>query len=312
MVSGLLLLQGVALLGCPQLLDDGFDTVRIAPDAGPLGGIGLSGSGGAGSGDSGGSGGSSGSGFGGSDGNAGSPSAGSGSGGSAGAAAGSGGSGAAGSGGSGGSGAGTAGSGGTGGSSAGTGGSAGGGSAGSSGGNPACWTFDLTTNAADADSNCVGIDGWNEIAVDEANSDVSQSYEGGGVCFEGTIAGSGWGATYNFALAGAGTATDGDVWNAAAAGVTGFELTTSGDDLPPSFEVTYAINNGGTGYTDYCQDIGTGTALVPFSGALRENCSGANTGTLTDLTQLEFLRISFPVTSGNAYPVDFCLHIRAL
>ena len=158
----------------------------------------------------------------------------------------------------------------------------------------------------------MGVDGWNEIAVDTANSSVSQSYSSGDVCFDGTISASGWGATYNFALASGGSATDGDVWDAADAGVTGFELTTSGAALPPSFEVTYAINRDDAGYTDYCQDIGTGAALVPFAGALRENCSGSSsTGALTDVTELEFLRLSFPVT-GSAYSVDFCLHLRAL
>jgi hypothetical protein len=298
-VSGLLLVPMAGLLGCPQLLDDSFDTVRIAPDAGELPSINVGGNAGAA--------GAGGSGVGGNAGNGGSGSTGTGgtdAGGSAGAS------------GSAGSGSGGTGGGGTGGSSAGTagtGGSAAGssGTGGTSSDTPACWTFELTTQDADSDSNCVGVDGWNQITVDTANSSVVQSYTDGDICFNGTISATGWGATYNYALAGGGEPDDGDAWDATAAGVTGFELTTTGNSLPASFEVTYSVNRDDVGYTDYCQDIGTGPALVPFTGAARENCSGSNTGALTDLTELEFLRLSFPVT-GIAYAVDFCLRIRAL
>ena len=213
--------------------------------------------------------------------------------------------------------AGTGGTGGTGGT-AGTGGAAGtagssagtGGTGGTSGDTPACWTFELTTPNADHESNCVGVEGYNQIEVDEENSSVSLTYEDGKACFEGTIAATGWGAVYSHVFRNLGAANDSLVWDATEYGVTGFELTTSGDELPPSFKVTYAINVDNTGLRDYCQTIGTGAALVPFAGAARENCSGSDTGALTDVTELEALRLSFPVTSG--YDVDFCLQIRAV
>lgn len=296
----MLLVHVAGVLGCPQLLDDGFDTVRTSPDGG-LGGMTLTGRGGtagsAGS-DTGGTGGSAGA-----DGSAGTGGTQGGTGGTAGTA---------GTGGTSGSG-GAAGTAGTGGTSAGTGGSSAGtaGTGGTSGDTPECWTFNLTTPNADHESNCVGVEGYNQIAVDEENSDVSLDYEDGKACFEGTIAGTGWGAVYSHVFRNLGAANDSLVWDATAYGVTGFELTTSGDALPPSFTVTYAINIDNTSLRDYCQSIGTGTALVPFGSATRENCSGSDTGTLTDLTELEALRLSFPVTTGSAYAVDFCLQIRA-
>lgn len=288
----MLLAHVAGLLGCPQLLDDGFDTVRLSSDAG-LGGMTLTGGGGTA-------------------GSAGSP---------GGGAAGSGGQGSAGSGGTQGGTGGSAdmggtsgtggsadmgGTGGIGGTSAGTGGTSAG-TGGTSGDTPECWTFELTTTTANADSNCIGIDGWNSI-VDEAPTSVSLSYEDGDVCFNGTVGPSGW-ATYSYVFADNGTANDGVAWDATEYGVTGFELTTSGDALPPSLKVTYAINIDNVSLRDYCQNIGTGPALVPFAGATRETCGGG-TGALTDVTELEALRLSFPV-NGAAYPVDFCLRIRA-
>jgi hypothetical protein len=304
-VVGCVLLAHVAgLLGCPQLLDDGFDTVRSAPDGG-LGGMTLTGRGGTA--------GSAGSDTGGSAGSAGSSGS-AGTGGTQGGASGTGGAGGAadtaGTGGSAGAG-GTAGSAGTGGTSAGTGGSSAGtgGTGGTSGGTPECWTFNLTTPNADHESNCVGVEGYNQIEVDQANSSVSLDYENGEVCFDGTIAATGWGAVYSHVFRNLGAANDSLVWDATAYGVTGFELTTSGDDLPPSFTVTYAVNVDNSSLRDYCQSIGTGAALVPFAGATRDNC-GNGTGALTDTTELEALRLSFPVT-GAAYEVEFCLRIRA-
>jgi hypothetical protein len=299
-VCGVLLLHVAGLLGCPQLLDDGFDTVQLSPDGG-LGGMTLTGRGGtAGSAGatSGGSGGSAGDG---------------------GSSAGTGGSGGSGSTGGTGDSGGTAGTAGTGGSSAGTGGSSAGtggssagtaGTGGTSGDTPACWTFELTTTNADHDSNCVGVDGYNQIEVNSPSS-VTLSYENGDACFSGTIAATGWGAVYSHVFANLGAANDSLSWDATEYGVTGFELTTTGDALPPSFKVTYAINIDNTRLEDYCQTIGTGPALVPFAGATRDSCGGGDTGALTDTTELEALRLSFPVGT-NAYSVDFCLRIRAL
>jgi len=288
LVCGVLLVHVAGVLGCPQLLDDGFDTVRLSPDGG-LGGMTLTGGGGTA----------------GSSGSAGSGGSGS-SAGSGGTQGGSGGT--ADTGGTGGTG-GTAGTAGTGGASAGTGGSSAGtgGTGGTSGDTPACWTFELTTDAANPDSNCIGIEGWNNV-VDEAPTSISISYEDGDVCFSGTVGSSGW-ATYSYVFIGDGDADDGVAWDATEFGVTGFELTTTGDALPTSLLVTYAASVDDN-LRDYCQTIGTGTALVPFAGAARDNCSGSNTGALTDTTALEALRLSFPVP-GTAYAVDFCLHIRA-
>jgi len=140
---------------------------------------------------------------------------------------------------------------------------------------------------------------------------VNLTYQDGRACFDGTIAATGWGAVYNFAFAGGGIPSDGDVWNATNVGVTGFELTTTGASLPPSFGLVFSVNNG-AGFRDYCHGIGTGVVSVPFSDAVREDCANTpDTGNLSDLTQLEFLRLSFPIT-GSSYPVDFCLQLRAL
>ena len=264
--------------GCPQLLDDGFSIVE--PDDGricsgatcvpPVGGDG----------------GSSGS-------NAGGGSGGSGPGGAAGSA------GAGGTTSSGGSG-GTGGSGGSG--SGGSGGSGGAGGSGGQGGAEApCWTLELEAINYGSASNCVGVYGAGNVVVDTGTS-LDLTYDDGDPCFSGAVSSNGWGAVYELTFAGG---DDGDtVWNADAAGVTGFEFALRGDEQPSSLRVLYKDPSG----VDNCHVIGSGTTSVPFSIA-HPDCD--NSGATVDSDRMVELILAFPVGSGS-YDVDFCVQIRAL
>ncbi|HVZ32493.1 MAG TPA: hypothetical protein VG963_08705 [Polyangiaceae bacterium] len=318
-VPGILVAAVVGLFGCPQLLDDNFSAKQICLDQSCALPYASGGSGSdAGSADAGGTenggaaGTSAGSGSSGASGDAGSGS-GSGSGGASGSAGTSGNAGASGShaGSAGASGsAGAGGSGGTGGT-ADAGGSAGqsgtSGAAGTSSGG-SCSTLVINSTTQSASSNCVGIYGWDNIQVDTANSNVTLSFSNGGPCFNGTIASTGWGATYEMTFA---NATDpdhpqvpGEVWNATSAGVTGFEFAYSGSTQPSSLHIIYKDTSG----TDYCKIIGPGDTTVPFSSAHPNNCS--STGSTVDMTELGVLIFAFPI-NNQPYNVDFCVQISA-
>jgi hypothetical protein len=286
------LVSVVGALGCPQLLDDGFETRYLSdPDAGPLclaGDCGLPRSGAAGA-SPGGSAGASGAGGAPGGGSAGASSA-AGSAGSAGDAA-TGGVGSAGDSGTGGVGAAGAGSGSSG--AAGTGGADSG---------PACWTLELTDPTHDSASNCLGIYGWNQIERDpqDGQTTVALSYQNGDPCFTGTVDSLGWGATYTLTFA------DDTAWNASSAGVTGFDFLYRGAKQPASLRVIYKDDSS----TDFCRVIGAGETAVPFS-AGHPNCStSASSGTVT-VTKLRELILAFPV-NNQPYDVDFCVQLRAL
>lgn len=300
----LLLGMAVGLFGCPLLLDDDFALAPFSlPDAGdPCIGptchvphSNLGGSTGEGGSQAGGAGG-----------NAGAPSGGTG--GSSGAAGNAGSSGSAGAGGAGAGG--SAGEGGDAGSStlptAGSsgGGSAGAGSAGAAGASgeeeDACRTLELTDGSHDSSSNCLGIAGTNIIARD-TNTSLSLDYDQGDPCFTGTIAATGWGATFEMELApGSGS------WNANTAGVSGFEFTFRGTQRPPSVRVIYKMVGDSD---DYCRTVTPTTNEVPFT-AGHPNCSLS--GDVINTTQLDELILAFTPSGGSSYPVDFCVQIRAL
>lgn len=186
--------------------------------------------------------------------------------------------------------------GGTGGTAAGSGGASGAGGGTTTEPVP-CRTFNLTATTQDGASNCVGVYGWNDIETDpESSTLVDLSYSDGQACFTGTIDSEGWGAVYNLTFANT------SPWNAEAQQVTGFEVTTSGAELPPSLQIKYSSTSG-----DFCTTITPGTAVeVPFDGA--QPCSGS--ATVPDASGLTFLRVIFPVPSS--YAIDFCLGLRAL
>ena len=284
----------VGLLGCPQLLDDGFSTSGLA-QAGAGGvcqdsGCDVSRSGAAGSeADPAGSAGSSAAG--GEGGSAAGGTAGSGSAGTAGSAAMGGSAGTAGS-------AGSAGSAGAGGSPD-AGGSAGQGGAAGSGSGLACWTLELTSNSHDTSSNCVGIAGSDNVQTDTGTT-FSVSYQNGDPCFVGTIAASGWGAVYNF-----GFATGSNKWNATTNGVTGFNFVSRGTTPPSSLKVIYKDPSG----DDFCRVIVSGDVSVPFSDA--PNCTNGTSDTV-EATQMDELILAFTPRGGQSYSVNFCLQISAL
>jgi hypothetical protein len=295
----LLLASAAGAFGCPQLLDDGFETRRLSdPDGGPLcleAGCGLPRSGGSGGDSSPGA-------DAGASGVGGAPNDGAG----AGGAAGSGAAGAAGSAGVGSAGAGSAGSAGAGaggvGGAAASGGSAGasaGGAAGA-GSQPACWTLELADPTHDASSNCLGIYGWNQIQrdTDQGSTTVALSYQNGDPCFAGTVDSVGWGATYTLTFA------NEAAWNATSAGVTGFDFLYSGAQQPASLHVIYKDDRA----IDFCRAIGPGETSVPFSDG-HPSCS--STGSTVVLTKLSEIILAFPVNS-QPYDVNFCVQIRAL
>jgi hypothetical protein len=197
------------------------------------------------------------------------------------------------------------------------GGSGGGGAAGAAGSSagsagasntPACWTFTLAdTLLTEADA-CLGIAGWNEVERDPMTpaTTVDQSYVDGQVCFEGTVAGTGWGAVYNFSF----IERDGQglSWNADEQGVGGFELEFSGAQRPSRLEIKYSDIE-----RDACRVLSPVVSVqVPFE-STHPNCATNPTSTgVPDVTRLEALRLVFPVFASAPYEVDFCLRIRAL
>jgi hypothetical protein len=167
---------------------------------------------------------------------------------------------------------------------------------------PACWTLELTNSEDTADSNCLGIRGWNQVTNDPFSA-VVLSFQNGDACFDGSVVDDtdAWGAVYNMQLA-----PDDNSWNAAARAVNGFALEMSGTSLPPSLQVKYH-----DGSTDFCTTIATGgTVEVPFS-ETHPGCSTSSTS-VPNSTTLNMLRVVFPVPADGSYPVDFCLQIRAL
>jgi hypothetical protein len=284
----LALASAVGLLACPQLLPDDFDPDPSGtdPSCARLGGC-ASGSGGTALG-------------------------------VAGAAPGTGGSAS----GTGGSAAGAAGSApGTGGSAPGTGGSrsdAGGGgqpaagTGGAGGGtpdagpdptDPGCRAVLLNASTHSADDNCVGIEGWNQVVMDDTTTpetEVTLSYQDGKACLEGTIEPGGWGAVYNFTFA------DEQDWDATDFDVEGFRLDLTGSNLPPSIEVIYTDADD-----DFCQLITPlATASIPFANS-HPNCTGSPGSGTPDLTSLRYLRLLFPA-STTAYAIDFCAGLIAI
>ena len=283
---GLLLLGGVSLLGCPQLLDGDFSLASLPVGTGGTGPCPTPGciftsgdatvDGGGGT----------------------DP----GTGGSAGAA---GGSGASGNSGASGASGGTAGSGASG-ASSGAGGAPVDGDAGTTpdatvappdaGGEPdppSCRIVTLNDDTHSSSDNCVGIHGWN----DEQNgtgSSLTRTYQNGNVCLSGSISSAGYGAVYELTLA-----NEGD-WNANTYGVTGFDFEFTGSVPSGTLKVLYAANG------DYCKTITpTGTVSVPF--AMANPCSGGSS--TPDVTQLRILQLNFG--AGN-YAVNFCVQIRAV
>lgn len=281
--SWLLLATSVGLFGCPLLLDDRFTLGALSgPDAGEVcTGVGCvppsDGIGGAWGTNAGGSSGSAGAG------NAA---------GTTGNAGGRGGSHAAGAGGSA---AGEAGAGG----SAGTGAGGAAGSTGQGGAEAACWTLQLTATAYGLASNCIGVQGSNNVILDTPTT-LALSHDNGDPCFTGTIASTGWGAVYELTFDG----EDDDEWNASGAGVTGFEFAYRGEAPPSSLKVIYKDPSG----VDNCHFIEPGTTSVPFSVA-HPGCGAS--GATVNSTRLTEMILAFPVKS-QPYGVDFCVQLRAL
>jgi hypothetical protein len=65
---------------------------------------------------------------------------------------------------------------------------------------PSCRTLVLSDTTHSSSDNCVGIYGWND-SVSDTGSSVATTYQDGKVCFAGRIGTSGWGAAYNFTFA---------------------------------------------------------------------------------------------------------------
>lgn len=270
------------LLGCPQLLDDDFERLTATSDAGEQVCAG---------------------------GECGAQGGAAGTGGDSTLVAGRGGAGTGGAGGRGGAGAGgTTGSAGAGGA-AGVGGASAGGASGSSGAggsssSPDCWTITLNDTTHSDAGNCLGIEGWNDIAVDTTAPPtvVALSYQNGQVCFDGTITANEWGAVYNFLFA----PGDGESsWNAAAEGVGGFELGISGPLPPPRIDFKYTVQ----GLGDWCRVIDPVTTLeIPFA-STHPGCQA--TGSAPDPTKLTHIRLVMH-PAPSAYDIDFCVQLRAI
>ena len=287
---------GVGLLGCPQLLDDEFGTSRLSgPDAGLCldSACAVSHSGIGGDGGSAGSAGTGGSDAGSSSwGSSGYGNNGYGNGGYGNNGYGNGGYGNWGNSGSAGSAGSSAGSAGSAGSSA---GSAGSGSV------SACRTFELTDTDHESSTNCIGVEGWNDVNPNSPST-LALSYQDGDACFTGTITTPGWGAVYNLTFA-----PDGDRWNATSNGVTGFEFTFSGNTPPASLKVIYKDSRP----IDFCRFIAPGTVALPFTDA-HPSCSTAASSDIVDATDMVELILAFVPGSNPPYSVDFCLKITAL
>ena len=292
-VAGWILMVGVVgLLGCPQLLDDNFGTARLSTsDAGSLcldGACGVPHSGGSA----------------GELGQGGSWSGAAGQGGAnTGGAAGGAGAGSTGSGGSWWGGSGNGGSSWTAGASgsAGAAGSAGQGGSAGSGSVTTCRTLEMTSSAADASSNCVGIVSRGRLDV-HPDSTVSLSYVDGNPCFTGTIATTGWGALYNLYFT-----ADSSLWDATSDGVTGFRFLSSGVLQVPVINVYYKAPDG----VDYCRTIAPGDVAVPFADA-HPACSTNASSPIVDTTNMEEVELAILPGDGSPYSVDFCMQITAL
>jgi hypothetical protein len=168
---------------------------------------------------------------------------------------------------------------------------------------PDCWVVVLNDSTHIVDNNCLGVYGWNAVETDpDTDSEVTLSYENGGVCFAGTIVAEddSWGAVYNLTLA------DGANWNAETLGVGGFQLEASGASLPPRAEVIYTSSG-----SDYCRAITPAAAVsVPFD----TTHPGCDTGTglpVPNAAAVSFLRLHLP-TAADDYALDFCLRVRAV
>jgi hypothetical protein len=164
--------------------------------------------------------------------------------------------------------------------------------------NPLCWTLELTNSASVSDaSSCLGLSGWNDIAVD-GSTDVEISYQGGDVCFAGSVVDDGWGAVYDMEL------SAGNAWNAAALGVGGFAFDMSGTTYPPSLEIIY---DGGA---DFCRAIPVGGSAELLFADTHPDCAAS--GSSPNPANLTNVRIVFPVPGSGSYPVAFCIRFRAL
>jgi hypothetical protein len=165
---------------------------------------------------------------------------------------------------------------------------------------PACWSVPLSADTHTAATNCLGIYGWNALEADpESSTSIDVSYREGKVCFEGSVANSGWGAVYSLTFA------NRNAWDANELGLTGFEFDVSGAALPAEVEFIYTSAG-----SDYCRVIApAGTLSIPFT-STHPGCSTNPAASVPNTTTLTYLRWHFPVESA-AYVVDFCLGIRA-
>jgi hypothetical protein len=167
---------------------------------------------------------------------------------------------------------------------------------------PDCWVVAVNDPTQDAADNCLGIYGWNEVVTDTDATpltSITRSYEGGSICMVGTIQPVGWGAVYNLTFA------DEAGWDAASRGVGGFRLAASGAALPPAIKVVY------TASSDFCRVVTpSADTRIPFSSA-HPNCTGTPGAGVPNASSLEYLRLAL-LPGTTAYPVDFCLQIRAI
>ena len=215
---------------------------------------------------------------------------------------------------------------GAGGSSAGSGGSGSGGEAGSGGAGgsggtapdagspdepdaslgPDCWIILLNDPTHIESNNCLGINGWNDVATDPDTPDTdidNTTYQNGEVCFEGSVDSDGWGGVFNMQLA------NGDPWDGATPGVGGFQFAMTGATLPPSSSLQIKYTQSGAG--DFCRAVTAGPAVqVPFSSA-HPGCSTDPEAATPDASELTDLRVVF-LPLSSAYDVDFCMQIRAI
>jgi len=163
---------------------------------------------------------------------------------------------------------------------------------------PSCRIVTLNDSTQSASDNCVGIYGWNAV-TNGSGSTLSRTFSNGDVCFSGSISNAGYGAVYNLTLS---NELD---WNANTYGATGFEFAFSGSVPSGTLNVLYTVDDDG----DYCHPItATGTVSVPFSEA--PPCASYGGGSSSpDVTRLTILQLNFG--PGN-YAVNFCVEIRAL
>jgi hypothetical protein len=161
---------------------------------------------------------------------------------------------------------------------------------------PDCRIVTLSSSTHSSADNCVGIHGWNSIQ-NGPGSTLTRTYQNGEVCFSGGVSNSDWGAVYNLTLA------NEDEWNANTYGATGFDFEFTGSGLPDTLTILYTSSGD-----DYCRAITpTATVSVAFSSA--HPCQGGGSST-PGLTELTILQLNF--TPYSSYSVDFCVQIRAL